>query len=190
MVATRHLPKILENKNFEKNTCWVPFWASNVLSSHVDNSLPSLSSHSFSGSWFSFFFFFLQQIRFVLVHSHSFSFILSSIATKTIHPGFPGSVSISNILPLSPLNKKFPTFYLENMVATITTLPSPNISHVRVTPSLRSPNLVCGHQKENGLVHPEPETIFLASLKRKIMHLLLNKFWKYQFRTRITFPLL
>lgn len=41
-----------KHKNFEKNTCWIPFWASNVLALHVDISLPPLSSHSFWASDF------------------------------------------------------------------------------------------------------------------------------------------
>lgn len=75
-----------------------------------------------------------EQIRFVLV-THV-SLILWSSATKIVHSGFPGSVSISNSLPLSTLSKKFSTFYLANMVVTIMILPSQNISHIKITPSL------------------------------------------------------
>lgn len=53
------------------------------------------------------------------------------------------------------------------MVATIMALPSQNISHGRVIPTLWCHYLVCGHQKENLLVHPGPETILFGPIKEK-----------------------
>lgn len=52
------------------------------------------------------------------------------------------------------------------MVATIMALPSQNISHGRVIPTLQCPYLVCASKGEL-LVHPGPETIFFDPIKEK-----------------------
>lgn len=126
--------------------------------------------------------------------SSSLTFFLLCIVinsnSKTNHSGFPESVSISNILPLCPLNKKFPTFYLEKMVATIMALPSQNISHGRVIPTLQCPYLVCGQQKKNLLVHPGHETIFFGPIKEKNNESATKPVLDHQFRTQMNISLI
>lgn len=107
-----------------------------------------------------------------------------------MHSAFPGSVSISNILPLSPLNKKFLTFYLEGMVATIIALPSQYIRHARVTPSYGALIWLVAIKRRTGWSIQGLRPFYgLIKEKNNAFATIINKFWVNKFRTQMNFSL-
>lgn len=96
--------KYRKTKNCEKNTRWIPFWASNVLSlQHIRN------HYTKSFTWKLLIFLATKQMCSNSLMFFSLYIVINS-NSKTNHFGFPESVSISNILRLSPLVKSSQLF--------------------------------------------------------------------------------